>query len=156
MSVFLFSANVQSLFLLLVLNHKLCACLQFSLIVHHSKFSTLLSAFIPFIWFTWGLLYGFLINVWATNLWIFKCFVFHSSYTFQYTYHKWFLNVFNINVIHLLFFRKFQKQLTSYLLYQGTCFQISIFIKNAWFCLPAGRQISEIKHFSASSRMQSD
>lgn len=51
-------------------------CFKFSCKVTHSKFSTLLSVFIQFLWFTCGLFSGFFKNVSATSLWILKVFCF--------------------------------------------------------------------------------
>lgn len=55
------------------------ACNQFSLTEHHSRFSSLLSFFIPFLWFTCGLFSGFGINACATKRWTNFKFLFHKS-----------------------------------------------------------------------------
>lgn len=51
-----------------ILSPVLNACRWFSAVVHHSKFSTLLSCFTPFLWFINGLLSGFGIKEMATHL----------------------------------------------------------------------------------------
>ncbi len=49
-------------------NHILCECIWFSLLVHHSRLSILLSVLIPLIWFTCFLFSGLGMNAIATSL----------------------------------------------------------------------------------------
>lgn len=69
-STFFFLLSFVFLEALKTFSHSpvLIACSAFSLLVHHSRFSTLLSVLIPFIWFTCGLFSGLGINALATSL----------------------------------------------------------------------------------------
>ena len=103
--------------------HKtLYACIVFSDLVTHSKFSSLLSFFIPLIWFTCGLFSGFGINARATNLCTNSLLVYKSI-----IWYCLLLSSFN----SLLFIRLLTLPvlLTIYRhSYQGMSFQISVSI----------------------------
>ena len=56
----------------------------FSERVHHSKFSTLLSVLIQFLWFTCGLFSGLSIKAIQTNLWTFLLYILFFEQTCHY------------------------------------------------------------------------
>lgn len=112
------------------------ACAVFSFGVIHSRFSTLLSVLIQFIWLIHDLLYKFSINVIATSLCTAKCFGILSLYKTTRIYHC--LESLPISTFSfenkMLFI--FHKLLAWYLpSYQGISFHISI-IKKSYFCYP--------------------
>ena len=84
----LFTKKYQFFVTTAFLSHVLYACCIFSLAVHHSKFSTLLSVFIPFLWFTCVLPSGFWMNTIADKRWIKKCLSFlHFKENETHLYH---------------------------------------------------------------------
>jgi hypothetical protein len=102
-------------------------CKAFSLLVHHSRFSTLLSFLIQFLWLTCGLLSGFGMYVRETSLWILK-YLFHSllrSHTLVYQFLSFFSfkNLFHPHHHFQGWLQTFPSSVTAYShSYQGISF----------------------------------
>lgn len=113
------------------------ACFVFSFFVIHSRFSTRLSVFIQFMWFTQGKLLGFGINAFETIRWLVTLLWILSLYkhTLKYQFHILPLSILSFQVLLKFNDLTLPKLLTSYKRsYPTTGFQISS-IKKILFLL---------------------
>ncbi len=78
-------------------------CNEFSLGVDHSKFSSLSSVFIPFMWFIKGLFSGFGIYVSHINLLLLKLLAFHKMDNLTEKYHLFIKTFINLPFLALYF-----------------------------------------------------
>lgn len=110
-----------------VIHKTLYACFMFSLLVHHSKFSSLLSVLIPFLWFT-SSQFLYHSNAIITSLWMNRSFVILFFVRVTFEYHLWLIC--GVRYVSILNEYTSHSEFTLYNhSYHTTSFQVSDFIK---------------------------